>query len=57
MEDYHKEIKIVLINANIIEDKKVIMAMFFNRFNRNIANIIELQHYLKLNDIIHMDKN
>jgi len=42
MEGYHKEIKIVIIRANVIKDKKkAIMARFLNELNREIANMVE----------------
>jgi len=41
MEDYHKEIKIIIIRANVIKDKKAIMARFLNELNREITNIVK----------------
>jgi len=46
-----------MIQANIIEDRKVIIARFINRLNRDIFNVVELQHYVKLKDIIHKATN
>jgi hypothetical protein len=30
------------------------MARFINGLNRDIANVVELQHYVELEDIVHM---
>ena len=39
MKDYHNEMKIAMIRANMVEDKKATMTRFFNGLNREIANI------------------
>ena len=40
--------------ANVEKDKKATMARFLNGLNRDIANIVELQHYVELEDMVHM---
>ncbi|XP_042446416.1 uncharacterized protein LOC122031363 [Zingiber officinale] len=54
MEDYHKEMEIALIRANIEEDREATMARFICGLNREIANIVELHHYVELDDVVHM---
>ena len=54
MEDYHKEMKIATIRVNVVEDREAIMTRFFNGMNKEIANVIELQRYLKVEDMVHM---
>ena len=54
MEDYHKEMEVAMIRANVEEDREATMARFWNGLNRNIANVVELQHYVKLEDMVHM---
>jgi len=44
-----------MIRANVIEDRKATMARFLNGLNRDIANILELQHCVKLEDMIYME--
>jgi hypothetical protein len=39
-----------------MEDRKAIMTRFLNGLNCEIANVIELQHYIKLDDMVDMDK-
>ena len=55
MDDYHKEMEISLIQVNIEEDRKATMARFLNGLNRDIANVVELQHYVELEDMVHME--
>ena len=54
VEDYHKEIEISMIKANVEEDREATMACFLNGLNRDIANVVELQHYVELKDMVHM---
>jgi hypothetical protein len=54
VEDYHKKMEVAMIWANIEEDREATMARFFSGLNRNIANVIELQHYVEIKDIVHM---
>ena len=42
VEEYQKELKLVVIRANVNEDKEVTMFMFLNGLNRDIANVVEL---------------
>jgi hypothetical protein len=45
--------EIEMIQANVVEDREVIMARFLNGLNRDIANVVELQHYMELEDMVH----
>ena len=54
MDDYHKEMEIAIIWANVEEDREATMARFLNGLNRDIANVVELQHYVELEDMLHM---
>ncbi|WJZ82889.1 hypothetical protein VitviT2T_002613 [Vitis vinifera] len=56
VDDYHKEMEIAMIRANVEEDREAIMARFLNGLNRDIANVVELQHYVELEDMVHMAK-
>ncbi|KAH9724668.1 Endonuclease [Citrus sinensis] len=46
IEDYYKEMEIAMIRANVEEDREATMARFLNGLNREIADKVELQHYL-----------
>lgn len=54
MDEYVIEIEIVMIQVNVIEDKEATLAIFLNGLNRDIMNVVELNHYLKLKDMVHM---
>ena len=54
MNDYHKEMEIAMIRANVEEDREATMARFLNGLNQDIANVVELQHYMELKDMVHM---
>jgi hypothetical protein len=46
--------EIAMIRANVVEDREATMARFLNGLNRDIANVVELQHYVELEDMVHM---
>jgi len=54
IDEYHKEIEIIMIRANIVKDTEAIMTRFINGLNKDIANVVELQHYMEFEDMRHM---
>ncbi|KAH9780675.1 hypothetical protein KPL71_008169 [Citrus sinensis] len=54
VEDYHKEMEIIIIRANIKEEREATMARFLHGLNQDIANVVDLQHYVELEDMVHM---
>ncbi|XP_031378486.1 uncharacterized protein LOC116193880 [Punica granatum] len=46
--EYHKEMEITMIRANVEDDREATMARFISGLNREIANIVELHHYVEL---------
>ena len=54
VEDYHKEMEIAMIKANVEEDREATMGQFLNGLNREIVNVVELQHYVELEDMVHI---
>jgi hypothetical protein len=54
VDDYYKEMEITMIWANVEEDREATMAWFLNGLNRDIANKVELQHYMELEDVVYM---
>ena len=38
----------------MIEDKEATVARFLNGLNRDIENVVELQHSVELEDMVHM---
>ncbi|KAL5798299.1 hypothetical protein ACOSQ2_003119 [Xanthoceras sorbifolium] len=43
-----------MIRADVEEDREATMARFRNGLHRDIANVVELQHYVELTDMVHM---
>ena len=54
VDEYHKEIEIAMIRAIVVEDKEATMNRFLNGLNCEISNVVELQHYVELEDMVHM---
>ena len=54
VDDDHKEMEIAMIRANVVEDTETTMVRFLNGLNRDITNVVELQHYVKLENMVHM---
>ena len=50
VEDYYKEME---IRANVEEDREATMARFLNGLNREIANMVDLQHYVEIEEKVH----
>eukprot|EP00256_Glycine_max_P065426 XP_025980021.1 uncharacterized protein LOC112998183 [Glycine max] len=53
MEEYYKEMEIALVRANIEEDSEDTMARFLNGLNPEIIDVVELQEYVALDDLLH----
>ncbi|XP_052483373.1 uncharacterized protein LOC128038592 [Gossypium raimondii] len=54
VEDYYKEMEVAMIRADVEEDREATMARFLTGLNREIANIVELHHYVEVIDMVHM---
>ena len=53
MEDYYKEMKIAMIRANVEEDRETTMARFIGGLKKEITDVVELQHYVEMEDLLH----
>ncbi|KAL5581667.1 hypothetical protein UlMin_014109 [Ulmus minor] len=53
VDEYYKEMEVAMIRANVEEDREATMARFLHGLNREIADIVELQHYVELKDMVH----
>jgi hypothetical protein len=42
VEEYHKELEVAMIRANVNENEEVTMSRFLNGLNRDITNVVEL---------------
>ncbi|KAL4354433.1 hypothetical protein GQ457_06G012130 [Hibiscus cannabinus] len=54
VKDYYKEMEVAMIRANIDEDREATLARFLAGLDPNIAAIVELQHYVESEDMVHM---
>ncbi|KAE8730429.1 lysM domain receptor-like kinase 3-like [Hibiscus syriacus] len=54
VEDYFKEMEIAMIRANVDEDREATMARFLSGLNPDIANLVELQHYVEIEEMVHV---
>ena len=48
VEDYYKEMEILMMRANVEEDREATMARFLAGLNREIANQVDLHHYVEI---------
>ncbi|KAJ4715125.1 Transposon Ty3-I Gag-Pol polyprotein [Melia azedarach] len=53
VEDYYKEMETVMIRANIEEDREATMAIFISGLNKDIADVVDLQHYVEMEELLH----
>lgn len=54
VENYYQKMETAMVRANIDEDREATAARFLAGLNHEIANQIELQHYVKLEDMVLM---
>lgn len=54
VEEYYQEMEMSMIRANIEEDREATMQRFINGLNREIANVANLQHYVEMEELVHM---
>ncbi|KAF7800704.1 Transposon Ty3-I Gag-Pol polyprotein [Senna tora] len=54
VEEYYKVMEIAMIRANVVEDREATMARFICGLNKEIANVVELHHYVEIEDLVHM---
>lgn len=53
MDEYFKEMELSMMRANVDDDQEATIARFLHGLNLGIADIIELQHYFELSDMVH----
>jgi hypothetical protein len=54
VEDYYKKIEVIMIWVNVMKDIKATIVRFMNELNHDIENVVELQNYMELENIMHM---
>ena len=53
VKEYFKEMDVLMIQANIEEDEEVTMARFLNGLTNDIRDIVELQEFVEMDDLLH----
>ncbi|RDX72865.1 hypothetical protein CR513_47593, partial [Mucuna pruriens] len=53
VEDYYKEMEIAMTRANVKENHDVTMARFIGGLKKEIADVVELHHYMEMEDLLH----
>ncbi|KAJ4713019.1 Transposon Ty3-I Gag-Pol polyprotein [Melia azedarach] len=53
VKDYCKKMEIAMIRANIEEDREATMARFISGLNKEIADVVDLQHYVEMEELLH----
>ncbi|CAJ2644921.1 unnamed protein product [Trifolium pratense] len=53
VEEYFKEMEVLKIRANVEEDNEATMARFLHGLNRDISDIVELHHYVEMDELVH----
>ncbi|RDX92735.1 hypothetical protein CR513_25091, partial [Mucuna pruriens] len=51
--NYYEELKIAMTRANVKEDGEVTMARFIGGSKKEIVDVVELQHYMEIEDLLH----
>ncbi|XP_050885826.1 uncharacterized protein LOC127091276 [Lathyrus oleraceus] len=53
VEEYFKEMEVLKIRANVEEDDEATMARFLHGLNHEIGDIVELHHYVEMDELVH----
>nr|XP_027102839.1 uncharacterized protein LOC113724096 [Coffea arabica] len=52
VDEYHKEMEILMLRADVQEDPEATMARFLSGLPPDIAERVELQHYMELHELV-----
>nr|XP_027071936.1 uncharacterized protein LOC113696750 [Coffea arabica] len=52
VDEYHKEMEILMLRADVQEDPEATMARFLSGLRPDIAERVELQHYMELHELV-----
>ncbi|RDX81539.1 hypothetical protein CR513_37763, partial [Mucuna pruriens] len=53
VEDYYKEMEMTMIRTNVEEDHDATMARFMSCLKKEMIDVVELQHYMEIEDLLH----
>ena len=54
VDEYFKEMELAMIRANIEKDREATMTKFINELYHDMTHIMELYHYVELEEMMHM---
>nr|XP_033511296.1 uncharacterized protein LOC117276070 [Nicotiana tomentosiformis] len=54
VDEYFKAMDMAMIQANCMEEEEATMARFLNGLNREIADVVELQQYVTLDELVEL---
>ncbi|XP_071909563.1 uncharacterized protein [Coffea arabica] len=52
VEDYYKEMEVIMLQADIVEDRKTTMVRFLSGLRVEIADEVEMYHYVEIKDML-----
>ena len=55
VEEYYKEMDMALMRANIEEETEDTMTRFLSGLNPDIRDVVELEEYVELDDLLHKE--
>lgn len=53
VEEYYKELEILMLRADVQEDREATMARFMGGLNRDIMDRLEVHHYVEIEELLH----
>ncbi|RDY11947.1 hypothetical protein CR513_03316, partial [Mucuna pruriens] len=53
MQNYYGEMKVAMTRANVKKDREITMFRFIGGLKKMIADVVELQHYMEIEDLLH----
>ena len=54
MDEYSDEMENLMIKASVVEEKSQTIARFLGGLNKEIADVVELQSYADLDDLVNL---
>ena len=57
MDDYYKEMEIIMFHADIVENHEATMARFLSGLRPEIAELVELQTYVDCQELVNKASN
>ena len=54
VEEYHKQMEMLMVKANVEEDREGTMERFLNGLNKNIVDRVDLHHYVEIEDLVNL---